>query len=55
MAVLVKKTGTNQGFLPTSLPFTNKSYIMYINKTVATTDTIEPKLDIAFQPSKASG
>jgi hypothetical protein len=33
----------------------NKSYIIYINKNVATTDTIEPKLDIAFQPSKASG
>lgn len=55
MLVLVKKTGTNQGFLPTSLPFTNKSYIIYINNNVATTETIDPKLDTAFQPSKASG
>jgi hypothetical protein len=53
--VLVKNTGTNQGFLPTSLPFTNKSYIIYINNNVATTETIDPKLDTAFQPSKASG
>jgi hypothetical protein len=55
IAVLVKKTGTSQGFLPTSLPLTNKSYIIYINKIVATTETIDPKLEIAFQPSKASG
>jgi hypothetical protein len=53
--VLEKKTGTNHGFLPTSLPFIYKSYIMYMNNNVATTETIEPKLEIAFQPSKASG
>ena len=51
----MKNCGTAQGLFETSLPYTNWSQIMYKNNTVATTEIIEPKLEIKFQAAKASG
>jgi hypothetical protein len=41
--------------LATIGPLAKRSYIMYPNNTVATTDMIDPKLETAFQAAKASG
>lgn len=51
----MKNCGTAQGLLDTALPYTNWSQMMYRNRTVATTEIIEPKLDTRFQAAKASG
>jgi len=51
----VKKAGAAQGLFATTFPFTKRSKIIYTNKTVAITETIDPKLDKAFQAAKASG
>lgn len=51
----MKKDGIAQGLFETVVSLVNKSYIMYINTPVATTERIEPKLDTAFQYAKASG
>lgn len=51
----VKNTGTDQGLLATMCPLANRSQMIYPNKTVATTEIIEPKLDTAFQAENASG
>jgi len=53
--VEVKKAGTAQGLFATTAPFANRSYIMYPNKAVATTEIKDPKLDTAFHAAKASG
>jgi len=53
--VEVKKAGTAQGLLATICPFAKRSYMIYPNKAVATTDIRDPKLDTAFHAEKASG
>jgi hypothetical protein len=45
----------DQGYLVTALPSTNCKYTICKNNIEATTDIIEPKLLIKFQPAKASG
>jgi hypothetical protein len=39
-----------QGFFGLKFRLAKILYIIYINSTVATTETKEPKLDTAFQP-----
>jgi hypothetical protein len=52
----VKKGKLFQGLsLFNSFLLARISKIIYPNKTVATTEIKDPKLEIAFQPLKASG
>jgi hypothetical protein len=51
----VKNCGVAQGYLETLFPCTSCLYNISKKTQVATTETIEPILDIKFQPAKASG
>lgn len=53
--VLVKNCGTAHGLFDTALPCTNWSQIIYRKITVATTEIIDPILEIRFHAANASG